>query len=80
VLKVTRRVDEAVMIGTEVTVTVMGIKGNQVRIGIEAPKHVAVHRQENYARAGGRGGRERVRCERNFDAASRGSEACFGPP
>ena len=49
-LILTRRVDEALMIGDEITVTVMGVKGNQVRLGINAPKSVAVHREEVYAR------------------------------
>lgn len=45
-LILTRRVGESVVIGEDVTVTVLGVKGNQVRIGINAPKHVAVHREE----------------------------------
>jgi carbon storage regulator len=49
-LILTRRVGEAVMIGNEVTVTVLGVKGNQVRIGINAPKDVAVHREEIFER------------------------------
>ena len=49
-LILTRRTGETVMIGKEVTVTVLGVKGNQVRIGINAPKHVAVHREEIYDR------------------------------
>jgi len=49
-LILTRRVGETVMIGNEVTVTVLGVKGNQVRIGVNAPKDVAVHREEIYDR------------------------------
>ena len=49
-LILTRRVGETVMIGNEITVTVLGVKGNQVRIGVNAPKDVAVHREEIYDR------------------------------
>lgn len=49
-LILTRRVGEAVMIGDEVTVTILGVKGNQVRLGINAPKTVAVHREEIFDR------------------------------
>jgi carbon storage regulator len=61
-LILTRRVGETVMIGDDVTITVLGVKGNQVRVGINAPKHVAVHREEIYERikreqqGGGSGG------------------------
>jgi len=52
-LILTRRVGESLMIGDEVTVTVLSIKGNQVRIGVNAPKDVAVHREEIYSRIHG---------------------------
>jgi carbon storage regulator len=49
-LILTRRVNESLMIGENVTVTVLGVKGNQVRLGVNAPKDVAVHREEIYER------------------------------
>ena len=58
-LILTRRVGETVMIGNEVTVTVLGVKGNQVRVGVNAPKDVAVHREEIY---------ERIKREEDHDA------------
>ena len=49
-LILTRRVGETLMIGDEVSVTVLGVKGNQVRLGVNAPKDIAVHREEIYQR------------------------------
>jgi len=57
-LILTRRVGEVVRIGEEVSVTVLGVKGNQVRIGIEAPKTVPVHREEIF---------ERIKSERDLE-------------
>ncbi len=66
-LILTRRAGETVMIGSDVTITVLGVKGNQVRIGINAPKDVAVHREEIY---------ERIQSENSAEAAEAGdSEA-----
>lgn len=60
-LILTRRVGEALMIGDEVTVTVLGVKGNQVRLGVRAPRTVSVHREEIY---------ERIRSEQRSDDES----------
>lgn len=65
-LILTRRVGETLMIGDEVTVTVLGVKGNQVRIGVNAPKSVSVHREEIY---------ERIRQEREGQAPEQGESA-----
>jgi carbon storage regulator len=61
-LILTRRVGETIMIGSNVAVTVLGVRGNQVRIGINAPRDVAVHREEIY---------ERIRNERSRDTTGR---------
>lgn len=60
-LILTRRVGESLMVGDEVSVTVLGIRGNQVRIGVNAPKDIAVHREEIY---------ERIQQEKADDASS----------
>lgn len=49
-LILTRRVGETLMVGDEITVTVLGVKGNQVRLGVNAPRDVSVHREEIYQR------------------------------
>jgi len=64
-LILTRRVGETLMIGDEVTVTVLGVKGNQVRIGVNAPRDVAVHREEIY---------ERIKRERAEQASQAGAD------
>jgi carbon storage regulator len=68
-LILTRRVGETVMIGNEVTVTVLGVKGNQVRLGINAPKDVAVHREEIF---------ERIKAERTDGEPASGNGAGNG--
>jgi carbon storage regulator len=65
-LILTRRVGETVMIGDDVTITVLGVKGNQVRVGINAPKHVAVHREEIY---------ERIKREQQSDGETQPTKA-----
>jgi carbon storage regulator len=73
-LILTRRVGETLMIGDSVTVTVIGVKGNQVRVGITAPKDVAVHREEIFQRigregAGGEAGGDKPEAERAMSDA-----------
>lgn len=64
-LILTRRIGETLMVGDDVTITVLGVKGNQVRIGVNAPKDVAVHREEIY---------ERIQKEKSGDEDPDGSD------
>ena len=68
-LILTRRVGEAVMIGNEVTVTILGVKGNQVRVGVNAPRDVAVHREEIF---------ERIKLEHQAGGSDRSSKSNDG--
>ena len=66
-LILTRRVGESLRIGDEVSVTVLGIKGSQVRIGVNAPKSVSVHREEVYDRINDESSKKSGKAEENSD-------------
>ncbi len=66
-LILTRRVGESLRIGDEVSVTVLGIKGSQVRIGVNAPKSVSVHREEVYDRINDKNSKNSDNSEKNSD-------------
>ena len=68
-LILTRRVGESLMIGDDVNVTVLGIRGNQVRIGVNAPKEIPVHREEIY---------DRIKREKSGDAPADDEYDSFG--
>ncbi len=65
-LILTRRVGETLMIGDDVTVTVLGVKGNQVRIGVNAPRNISVHREEIY---------ERIKAEQAGEQSHKGDDS-----
>ncbi len=67
-LILTRRVNETLMIGDGITITVLGVKGGQVRLGINAPRDVAIHREEVLHRLSGDGGSAEVSTEKSTKA------------
>jgi carbon storage regulator len=79
-LILTRRVGETVMIGDDITVTVLGVKGNQVRVGVNAPRNVAVHREEIFERIKREESGDAPEGESGEDAAPAAMLGTFGRP
>lgn len=71
-LILTRRVGESLMIGDDVSITVLGIKGNQVRLGVNAPKEISVHREEIYQRIQQEKAKAQEEVPANAEAANSG--------
>ena len=74
-LILTRRVGEVLRIGDDVAITILGVKGNQVRIGIDAPKDVAVHREEIYQRIKREGDVEGIDADAGDEPSHRAEDA-----
>jgi carbon storage regulator len=79
-LILTRRVGETVMIGDDITVTVLGVKGNQVRVGVNAPRNVAVHREEIFERIKREGAGEEPAADDGDEPGPAAAVGAYGRP